>query len=177
MGARRSIVMENTVIRGRARHSAVIGNDVLVGPHAHVNGARVGGGCFLATGVALFWRCVARTGSEMRIHGVVQVNTVPPPGITVPIGRVAVGDPAKIYPGEHEQIRGIQVSVDFPGTVYGVTRDMPAGLRVAHRAHNDRNCVSPASATRQCNLPKVTWADRTTAGAKTIIRRAILPAA
>ena len=45
----RSIVMENAVIRGRARHPAVIGDDVLVGPHAHVNGARVGDGCFLAT--------------------------------------------------------------------------------------------------------------------------------
>jgi gamma-carbonic anhydrase len=86
----------------------------------------------------------------MRIHGVVQVNTVPPPGITGPNGRVAVSDPAKIYPGQHEQIWGIQVSVDFPGTVYGVTRDVPAGLRVAHREHNDRNCVSSASATRQC---------------------------
>ena len=40
LGAR-SIVMENAVIRGRARHPTVIGDDVLVGPHAHVNGARV----------------------------------------------------------------------------------------------------------------------------------------
>jgi carbonic anhydrase/acetyltransferase-like protein (isoleucine patch superfamily) len=38
----RSIVMENAVIRGRARHPTVIGDDVLIGPHAHVNGARVG---------------------------------------------------------------------------------------------------------------------------------------
>jgi gamma-carbonic anhydrase len=35
----RTIVMENAVIRGRARHPAVIGDDVLVGPHAHINGA------------------------------------------------------------------------------------------------------------------------------------------
>ena len=46
------------MIRGRARHSTVIGDDVLVGPHAHVNGARVGEGCFLATGAALFPGCV-----------------------------------------------------------------------------------------------------------------------
>ena len=82
----RSILMENAVIRGRTRHSTVIGDDVLVGPHAHVNGARVEAGCFLATGVALFPGRVAGAGSEVRIRGVVHVNTVLPPGTTVPIG-------------------------------------------------------------------------------------------
>src|SRR5215831_3973109 len=44
----RCVVMENALLRGRARHPCVIGDDVLVGPHAHVNGARIGDGCFLA---------------------------------------------------------------------------------------------------------------------------------
>jgi carbonic anhydrase/acetyltransferase-like protein (isoleucine patch superfamily) len=131
----RSIVMENAVIRGRAQHPAIIGDDVLVGPHAHVNGARVGDGCFLATGVALFPGCVAGAGSEVRIHGVVQVNTVLPPGATVPIGWVAVGDPAQIYPpGQHQHIWEIQESLDFPGTVYGVTRDTPASERMSRQS-------------------------------------------
>jgi gamma-carbonic anhydrase len=131
----RSIVMENAVIRGRARHPTVIGDDVLVGPQAHVNGARVGNGCFLATGVALFPGCVAGAGSEVRIGGVVQVNTVLAPGTMVPIGWVAVGDPAKIYPpGQHEQIWAIQESLDFPGTVYGVNRDTPAAERMARQS-------------------------------------------
>jgi hypothetical protein len=35
----------------------------------------------------------------------VQVNTVLPPGTTVPIGWVPVGDPVRIFaPGQHEQI-------------------------------------------------------------------------
>ena len=131
----RSIVMENAVIRGRARHSTVIGDDVLVGPHAHVNGARVADGCFLATGAALFPGCVAGAGSEVRIGGVVHVNTVLPPGTTVPIGWVAVGDPARIYPpDQHEQIWEIQESLDFPGTVYGVTRDTPAAERMSRQS-------------------------------------------
>ena len=118
----RSVVMENAVLRGRAGHAVVVGDDVLVGPHAHVNGARVGDGCFLATGAALF-------------PGVVQVNTVLPPGATVPIGWVAVGDPARIYPpGQHEQIWEIQESLDFPGTVYGVTRDTPAAERMSRQS-------------------------------------------
>jgi gamma-carbonic anhydrase len=131
----RSVVMENAVIRGRARHPSTIGDDVLVGPHAHLNGVRVGNGCFLATGAALFPGCVIGAGSEVRIHGVVHVNTVLPPDATVPIGWVAVGDPARIYPpGQHEQIWAVQESLDFPGTVYGVTRGTPATERMSQQA-------------------------------------------
>ncbi len=134
LGAR-SIVMENALIRGRAGHPTVIGDDVLVGPHAHVNGAQVGDGCFLATGAALFPGSVTGAGSEVRIHGVVHVNTVLPQGALVPIGWVAVGDPAEIYPpGQHEPIWEVQEVLDFPGTVYGVTRQTPAAERMSRQA-------------------------------------------
>jgi carbonic anhydrase/acetyltransferase-like protein (isoleucine patch superfamily) len=128
--------MENAVLRGRAQHPLIIGDDVLVGPHAHLNGARVGDGCFLATGAALFPGCVLGPGSEVRIHGVVQVNTILPAGSMVPIGWVAVGDPAGIYPpGQHEQIWAVQEGLDFPRTVYGVTRDTPVSDRMARQAN------------------------------------------
>src|SRR5687768_11773100 len=48
------VVMENALVRGRAGHDAVIGDDVLVGPHAHVNGCSIGSGSFIATGAGLF---------------------------------------------------------------------------------------------------------------------------
>src|SRR5437763_8874531 len=32
----RTVVMENALVRGRAGHPAIIGSDVLVGPHAHL---------------------------------------------------------------------------------------------------------------------------------------------
>ena len=131
----RCVVMENAVVRGRARHPVVLGDDVLVGPHAHVNGARVGDGCFLATGAALFPGSVAGPGSEVRIHGVVHVNTVLPPATTVPIGWVAVGDPAQLFPpAEHDRIWAVQEALDFPGTVYGTTRDTPAADRMSRQA-------------------------------------------
>ncbi len=134
LGAR-SIVMENAVIRGRARHPVVIGDDVLVGPHAHVNGARVGDGSFLATGAALFPGSVAGAGSEVRIGAVVHVNTVLPPGTTVPIGWVAVGDPVRMFPpDQHDRIWEIQEPLDFPGTVYGVTRGTPAAERMSRQS-------------------------------------------
>jgi gamma-carbonic anhydrase len=50
----RCVVMENALVRGREAHPVELGDDVLVGPHAHVNGAIVGEGAFLATGTALF---------------------------------------------------------------------------------------------------------------------------
>src|SRR3954464_199091 len=50
----RCVVMENALVRGPAQHPAPIGDDVLIGPHAHVNGTRIGSGCFVATGAALF---------------------------------------------------------------------------------------------------------------------------
>jgi gamma-carbonic anhydrase len=134
LGAR-SVVMENALVRGRAGHPAQIGDDVLVGPHAHVNGARVGDGCFIATGAALFPGCIAGAGSEVRVHGVVHVHTVLPPGTTVPIGWVAVGNPVQVLPpGEHEQIWAIQEHLDFPGTVYGISRDTPAAERMVRQA-------------------------------------------
>jgi gamma-carbonic anhydrase len=127
----RCVVMENALVRGRAAHPVRLGADVLVGPHAHVNGAIVGGGCFLATGAALFPGVRLGRGVEVRIHGVVHVNSVLQDEAMVPIGWVAVGDPAQIFPpGEHDAIWRIQEGLDFPGTVYGVTRATPARERM-----------------------------------------------
>jgi carbonic anhydrase/acetyltransferase-like protein (isoleucine patch superfamily) len=123
----RTVVMENALIRGRARHAAVLGDDVLVGPHAHINGATVRDGCFLATGVAIFPGATVGAGCEVRINGVVHVNSALAPGTTVPIGWVAVGDPAEILPpNQHDDIWRIQRQLDFPGTLYGVPRDTSA---------------------------------------------------
>lgn len=48
-----------------------------------------------------------------------------PAGAVVPIGWIAVGDPASILPPErHDDIWAIQRELDFAGTVYGVGRDV-----------------------------------------------------
>lgn len=139
----RCVVMENALLRGRADHTVRIGDDVLVGPHAHVNGARVSDGAFLATGCSLFPGAVVGAGAEVRINGVVHVNTVVADGGVVPIGWIAVGDPAKILPPDaHDEIWAIQRELDFPGTVYGLPRDVPAGERMRRQvawfaAHRD----------------------------------------
>src|SRR5215213_3439891 len=122
----RCVIMENALVRGRAAHPVRLGDDVLVGPHAHVNGAEVGDGCFLATGCSLFPGSRLGVEVEVRVNGVVHVDTVLEDGALVPIGWVAVGDPARVLPPhEHDEIWKIQEGLDFPQTLYGVPRGTP----------------------------------------------------
>ncbi|MFC6157773.1 gamma carbonic anhydrase family protein [Kribbella jiaozuonensis] len=121
-----SVVMENALVRGRADHPALIGDAVLVGPHAHVNGATVENEVFIATGAALFPGSVAGTGAELRINSVLHVNSRLEPGTILPIGWIAAGNPAQLFsPDRHEELWQTQRELDFPGTVYGVPRSTP----------------------------------------------------
>jgi carbonic anhydrase/acetyltransferase-like protein (isoleucine patch superfamily) len=120
----RCIVMEQALLRGRAGHPVRLGDNVLVGPHAHVNGAVIEDDVFLATGVSVFPGARIGAGSEVRINAVVHVNSSVPERTTVPIGWIAVGDPAQLFPpGAHEELWAVQKAMDFPGTVFGIERD------------------------------------------------------
>jgi gamma-carbonic anhydrase len=111
-------------VRGRAGHPTRLGNHVLIGPHAHVNGATIEDRAFLATGVAVFPGAHVGTGAEVRINAVVHVNSTLAPETVVPIGWIAVGDPAELFsPDRHEDLWPIQRELDFPGTVFGLPRE------------------------------------------------------
>jgi gamma-carbonic anhydrase len=117
------VVMENALVRGRARHPATLGDAVLVGPHAHVNGASVEDEVFVATGVSIFPGAVAGTRSELRINSVLHANSRLAADSTVPIGWIAAGDPAQLFsPDRHDELWEVQRGLDFPGTVYRVPR-------------------------------------------------------
>ncbi|MHB1836737.1 MAG: gamma carbonic anhydrase family protein, partial [Solirubrobacteraceae bacterium] len=74
--------------------------------------------------------------AEVRVHGVVHVNTVVPEDAVVPIGWVAVGDPATVLPPDrHEEIWAIQRDLDFPGTAFGLPRETPALVAAASRRY------------------------------------------
>ena len=123
----RCVVMENAVVRGRTGYKFTLGDHVLVGPHAHVNGAVVGDDAFIATNAAIFPGARVGARAEIRIGAVLHVNSRLPEEATVPIGWVAVGDPAAILPPvKHDEIWAIQKRLDFPGTVFGLRR-APAG--------------------------------------------------
>jgi gamma-carbonic anhydrase len=111
------------LLRGRAGHPVRLGDHVLVGPHAHVNGAAIEPDVFLATGVSVFPGARVGAGSEVRINAVVHVNTSLPERTTVPIGWIAVGDPARLFPPDaHDELWSVQRELDFPGTVFGLDR-------------------------------------------------------
>jgi carbonic anhydrase/acetyltransferase-like protein (isoleucine patch superfamily) len=120
---RECIVMENAVLRSSARHSLQVGNNCLIGPNAHVVGCTLEEEVFVATGAAVFHAARLGRGSEVRINAVVHLKSHLAAGETVPIGWIAVGNPAQILPpGEHERIWQIQKPLEFPLTVYGLER-------------------------------------------------------
>jgi carbonic anhydrase/acetyltransferase-like protein (isoleucine patch superfamily) len=123
-----TIIRENVVLRAGSHHPVRIGSNVLIGAQSALYGCTVDDEVFLATGVTVFHGAKIGTRAEVRIRGVVHVNSVLLPGAVVPIGWVAVGNPAATFPpSEHNQIWAIQQTLDFPGTVYGVER-LPNGM-------------------------------------------------
>ncbi|AOE62420.1 gamma carbonic anhydrase family protein [Pseudomonas corrugata] len=124
------IVMENAVIRSTAHDDCHIGNHVMVGPHCHLTGCRIDDEVFVATGASVFNGARLGKGSEVRINGVVHIKTVLEAGTTVPIGWIAVGDPAQLFsPDQHDQIWDVQKDLDFPRYVFGVDRESEGVVR------------------------------------------------
>ena len=139
-----SVIMENAVIRSTPKQATRIGSQVLVGPHAHLTGCSIADDAFLATGAVVFNGAKVGPRAEVRINGIVHVNSVLPPDTTVPIGWVAVGVPARLFaPQEHDSIWEVQREMDFPGTVFGASRATPAGestrryARALRRRHSE----------------------------------------
>ncbi|MBX6323018.1 MAG: gamma carbonic anhydrase family protein [Rhodospirillaceae bacterium] len=117
------IVMENAVVKASRRMPVHIGDNVLVGPRAYLTGCTVEDDVFLATGTTVFNGAVIGRRAEVRINGVVHLRTRLPADAVVPIGWVAVGDPASILPpDQHERIWAIQKALDFPKFVFGLDR-------------------------------------------------------
>jgi gamma-carbonic anhydrase len=141
------VIMENALLRGRSRHPVSVGNAVLIGPHAHLNGAIVEDEVFIATGASLFPGSVAARGSELRINSVLHVNSRLEPETIIPIGWIAAGHPAQLFPPEqHEELWQVQAGLDFPGTVYGVPRGTPMRTIMAKQiefygAHRDDQII------------------------------------
>ncbi|MEU9011926.1 gamma carbonic anhydrase family protein [Streptomyces sp. NPDC048479] len=129
------VVLENALVRGRAKHPAILGDAVLIGPHAHINGATVEDEVFVATGAAAFPGAVAGTRSELRLNSVLHVNSRLAPDTVLPIGWIAAGDPARLFsPDQHDELWEVQRGLDFPGTVYGVARGTSMRTLMARQA-------------------------------------------
>jgi carbonic anhydrase/acetyltransferase-like protein (isoleucine patch superfamily) len=128
------IVLENAVIRSTSRHSARIGDHCLIGPNAHVAGCTIMDEVFVATGAAIFHGAVLEARSEVRVNGVVHLKTRLPEKAIVPIGWVAVGDPASVLPPDrHDAIWSLQEPLNFPLVVYGYDRTEANMIKITER--------------------------------------------
>jgi carbonic anhydrase/acetyltransferase-like protein (isoleucine patch superfamily) len=122
------IVMENAVIRSTSHFPTTIGNNVLIGPHAHLSGCSIEDGVFVATGSSIFSGAYIGTQSTIKINGVVHIKTRLPQGSVVPIGWIAIGDPVEILsPDQDERITELLKELDFPKTVFGIDREILKG--------------------------------------------------
>ena len=145
-----TIVMEQAVLRASARFPLTIGDHCLVGPHASISGAEIGSEVFLATGSSVFPGAVIGRRSEVRINGVVQLRTVLAEGTTVPIGWIAVGDPAQLFsPDRHDELWAVQRELDFPGFVFGVDREDPDVMVRLTERYADALLTDPRSTRRE----------------------------
>jgi carbonic anhydrase/acetyltransferase-like protein (isoleucine patch superfamily) len=142
------IIFENAVVRSNTRHSTIIGDYCLIGPNAHVVGCSVEDEVFIATGAAIFHGARLCKGSQVRINGVVHIKSRLEAGVVVPIGWVAVGDPAQIFsPDRHDRIWAIQKPLNFPLTVYGYEREEASMQKITGRlaealaSHQDDSIV------------------------------------
>ena len=142
------VVMEQAVLRGTKAHPLRLGDHVLVGPHAHLSGCTVEDNVFVATGASIFNGARLGARSTVRINGVVHIKTVLAPDAVVPIGWVAVGDPASILPPDaHDEIGAVQGPLNFSKTVFNMDpapagqTNMPERMRryaaaLGHHAHD-----------------------------------------
>lgn len=128
------IVFENAVLRSNAKHCATIGNFCLIGPNAHVVGCNIEDEVFIATGAAIFHGAHLGKGAQIRINAVVHLKSHLEPGALVPIGWIAVGNPAKLFsPDQHDEIWKIQAPLNFPLTVYGFERSEATMKKITQR--------------------------------------------
>src|ERR1700750_1570731 len=94
------VVMENTIIRGVPGQETRVGDDAVIGPHAHLTGCVIEGGSRIATGAVVFNGARIEAGAEVEFNAVVYVNTHFPSGVAVPMGWVAGGQPdQRVGPG------------------------------------------------------------------------------
>jgi carbonic anhydrase/acetyltransferase-like protein (isoleucine patch superfamily) len=133
------VIMEHAVLRGTVGHACTLGDGILVGPHAHLTGCTIEDEVFVATGASIFNGARLGRGSEVRIGATVHVNSHLAAGTMLPIGWIAVGNPAQSFaPQEHATLWPIQKAMGFSETVWGARQKRPQGEHIRRYARRLR---------------------------------------
>jgi carbonic anhydrase/acetyltransferase-like protein (isoleucine patch superfamily) len=117
----RCVVMEHAVLRGIRRDPVRLGRNVLIGPHAYVSGAVLEDEVFVATGSMVFNGARLEHASSVALGGAVHTGCQVPAKTRIPIGWVAVGQPARVLsPDQVDEIRhGLDEHGGFFPFVFG----------------------------------------------------------
>ncbi|MGD9968857.1 MAG: gamma carbonic anhydrase family protein [Sulfuricurvum sp.] len=119
-----TIILENAVLRSVENHNLFIGKNCLIGPNTHIVGCKIEEEVFVATGASILHDAKIMSGTEIRINAIVHIKSVLEKNSMIPIGWIAVGNPAQIFsPNEHKKIWKIQEPLNFPKTVYNLERE------------------------------------------------------
>jgi carbonic anhydrase/acetyltransferase-like protein (isoleucine patch superfamily) len=118
----RCVVMEGAVLRSTRRHQLTLGDHVLVGPHAYLTGCTIEDEVFIATAAMVFNGAVMRRASSVALGGAVHIASQVAREERIPIGWVAVGNPARLYPPTAvDEIRaGLTEAGGFLPYVFGI---------------------------------------------------------
>jgi carbonic anhydrase/acetyltransferase-like protein (isoleucine patch superfamily) len=119
-----TIINEHAVLRatavGDAEHPVVVGDHVLVGPHASLLGCTVEPCSYVATGATVLHGATVRSGANVAVGAVVHANAVVPREFFVPPNTVAVGDPLEVFaPGDEGLAEAIKAA-NFATSAFGV---------------------------------------------------------
>jgi carbonic anhydrase/acetyltransferase-like protein (isoleucine patch superfamily) len=97
-----TVVMENAVVKASGgaalQFPCTIGERCIVGPQAYVVGAKVGNGCFIASGAKVFNNARMDEGTSVALGGILHVGAHLTRGGSIPMQHIGHGDPATIYP-------------------------------------------------------------------------------
>ena len=120
-----TIVSENSVIRAMEsadnEYPAILGEHVLIGPHATLLGCTVEPFSYIATGATVLQGAVVRSGSVVGVGAIVHADTVLRSGFFLPPNTIAIGDPADVYsPDEKVTLASAIKTIRFGNVEFGV---------------------------------------------------------
>jgi carbonic anhydrase/acetyltransferase-like protein (isoleucine patch superfamily) len=129
------VIMENAVLRGTGRHPLLIGDGVLIGPHAQLTGCCLADEVFIAAGAMVLNGAHLGRAASAALGAVVHVGAIVPAMARVPIGWVAAGDPARMYPpGAAEPIQASLAEAGWSFFPFAFGVDDAGGRREQLRA-------------------------------------------
>jgi carbonic anhydrase/acetyltransferase-like protein (isoleucine patch superfamily) len=119
-----TIVNENAVIRatsaGDRDQPVVVGDHVLIGPHATLLGCRIASCAYVATGATVLHGATVGAGANVAVGAVVHANSVVPSEFFVPPNSIAVGEPLEVYGPGDERVAAAIKTAGFAESAFGV---------------------------------------------------------